>query len=108
MGLLGSTVKYGGLFLVAREGMKTYERHNEKKRNEQQYLPPQGSRSVEQTPYASQPPPQQFEQPRSVQGSFHQVWCKGNCGGHCIPPETWRSLGLEQPAPQYETKAPVY
>ncbi len=107
MGLIGSGIKYGGLFLIAREGMKTYEKHHEKKQQQQQ-----GQRSNEPAPYDNQyaQSSQQFELPQNAPGSFHQVWCNRNCGGRCIPAETWRSLGVDMPAapaPQYDAKVPA-
>jgi hypothetical protein len=112
MGLLGTGIKYGAVFVAAREGMKHYEKRSQRKHNEQQQV--QGTRSIESAPYPGPPEQQQYqqplayEQPANVSGSFHQVWCKGNCGGKCIPPETWRSLGLDVPAPQYNEKTPAY
>jgi hypothetical protein len=101
MGLLGSTVKYGGLFLAAREGVKAIERHNDKKNAQQQ----QQQQTYNQYPQQQQPAYQQsrdlqapyedypqqqigYQQQPYVpagepQGSFHQVWCNGRCGGKC-------------------------
>ena len=106
MGLLKSGVKYGGIFLAAREGIKYIEQRGGKKAAQQhaqqqqlQYGPNGYSRQHSPVdPYTPQQPqypeqsrdiyaPQQQpeldygQQPREA--GFHQVWCNGRCGGKC-------------------------
>jgi hypothetical protein len=119
MGIIGKGIKYGGLFMVAREGLKAVEKHNENKRAQQQPQPT--PYAYQQPPYAQQPREMQSEyqyqdqtwetypqpqQSRGVEGTFHQVWCNGQCEGRCGAKEAL--MGLQQPQQGYrdEKKAP--
>jgi hypothetical protein len=111
MGILTTSVKYGGLFLAAREGVKAYERHNEKKNAQQQPQQPMPGQTSQypqaQYQYPQQQPqyaeysreayPQQQleyqQQPREA--GFHQVWCNGRCGGKCGAKEALMALGAK-------------
>ena len=121
MGILTTSVKYGGIFLAAREGVKAIERHNNKKHAQQQQMqqsmsnqypqqaPYQQSRDIRGS-YQDLPndvdPQQQIEYGQQPGGSFHQVWCNGRCNGKCGAKEALMALsgpsyGGQQPPQQY-------
>lgn len=60
MGLIATSIKCGGAYLVAREGMKAYGKHEERKYNSSN-----GARSI------------------SPNSNMHQSHCNGRCGGQC-------------------------
>jgi len=71
MGLISTGIKAGGMFLVAREGMKAYEKHEDRKHSQDQ-----------------SPPQYQNLAPASAQGNtnnqyVHQGYCNGQCGQRC-------------------------
>ena len=106
MGLLGTSVKYGTIFLIAKQGVKKYEEHKQKKQTRQlEPLPIQPGEYV-QPPF----PQQQLGSPRSVSESFHQVWCNGRCGGKCNARNALFSVDpMMTPAQrQVDEKSPMY
>jgi hypothetical protein len=123
MGLIGKGIKYGGLFLVAREGLKAIEKHNNNKRAQhaQQALeeqpapyayqqPPYQQQSREMQPqYQDQPSEvySQSQQPSGLEPGFHQVWCNGRCEGRCGAKEALMGLQQSQQGYRDEKKAPL-
>lgn len=115
MAILSSTVKYGSLFMIAREGLKAYEQHNGNNQGQQQQQQPmynqyspqqpqyqQQSREIQST-YQQQPSDIYSQQPA---GSFHQVWCNGRCGGRCGAKEALMAVSGQQGQRQHANEKP--
>lgn len=107
MGLVGTSLKYGTLFIVAKEGMKAYEKRNDKKQPQQQQPPPMVP--IQQGSYG-QPQPQYPQQARDVSSCFHQVWCNGQCGGKCGAADivTGMESGVYSETHRRDEKLPPY
>ncbi|KAK3705400.1 hypothetical protein LTR37_013373 [Vermiconidia calcicola] len=90
MGLLTTGVKYGAVFVAAREVAKAYETRKDKKHAQQKQHQPQ---PMQYDPYAQQLSPQ--NQPREASGSFHQVWCNRQCGGRCVAGTSFANAQME-------------
>ena len=106
MGLLGTGIKYGTIFVVAREGLKSYENHKQKKQTRD--VPPQ---PIQQGDYVQQTFPQQpTDYPHSVSESFHQVWCNRQCGGKCTAALDLSEFEtrINSPRQHIDSKPPVY
>ena len=68
---IGTGIKLGGLFLVAKEGMKIYEKHQQKGQSPMQ-------QPIQQGQYRDQP-----QQLRDESGYLHQTWSNGECYHQC-------------------------
>lgn len=64
MGLIRTGIQAGGALLVAREGLRAYEKHEARRTNN----------NVNQQPAVRS---------LSPNGYMHQPYCNGSCGGRC-------------------------
>jgi hypothetical protein len=72
MGLIKSAIKYGALFGIANQGLKTLDHHNQQQQQQQPQV------------IYQQPPSYQNSGPaRDASGYIHQPFCNGQCGGRC-------------------------
>jgi hypothetical protein len=77
--VLGKVVKYGGLFLVAREGIKAFEKHNNHDRTQDQQMP-QYARPAPTQPNSTWP---------DLNDYAHQPYCNGQCHNQCNSPPSY-------------------
>ncbi|KAK4560768.1 hypothetical protein LTR86_005347 [Recurvomyces mirabilis] len=97
MGLIKAGIKYGGIYLIAREGLKAVSNRHNKGDEQPQHEPQQDQNPYQQGPYDDKHQdyrqPQQYEAPPqyvparagwSKSSEYnHKSYCNGSCGSNC-------------------------
>jgi hypothetical protein len=78
--VIGKVIKYGGLFLIAKEGIKAFEKRNDNQDRSRDH----------QIPHDIQTQAQPTSNWRNGNDYIHQAYCNGQCDSRCNGPPAYK------------------